>query len=98
MIEDGLIQMNGIEDDFHSLKSFSTNKIEDHAYFNLGETESFLGKLVIDHCKVFENFMKSSNLPIVAQNYEKSCQKKSYRKRIRTLVMPKTSTIMNIFL
>lgn len=45
--------MNGADDDFHSLVSLSTNKIEDQAYFNLNESESFLGKLVIDNCKVF---------------------------------------------
>lgn len=45
--------MNGRDDDFHSLASFSTKKIEDPAYLNLGETENFLGKLVMDHCKVF---------------------------------------------
>jgi hypothetical protein len=48
-----------------------------------------MAKVAMDHCKVFENFMKASNLPIVAANYEKSCQKKSYRKRIRTSVMAK---------
>jgi hypothetical protein len=38
--------------------------------------------------------MKSSNLPIVAIAYEKSCQKKSYRKRFSTLAMAKPGTFL----
>jgi len=53
-----------------------------------------MGKLRIDQCKVFENFMKASNLPVVAANYEKSCQKKSYRKRIRTSIMNKPGSFI----
>lgn len=43
----------------------------------------------MDHCKVFENYMKGSNLPIVAAAYEKSCQKKTYRRRFRTSLVSK---------
>jgi hypothetical protein len=43
----------------------------------------------MDQCKVFENYMKGSNLPNVAAAYEKSCQKKTYRRRFRTSLITK---------
>ncbi len=57
-----------------------------------------MGKLRMDQCKVFENFMKASNLPVVAANYERSCQRKSYRRRVRTSVMIKPGVFMNTML
>ena len=43
----------------------------------------------MDQCKFFENYMKGSNLQIVSAAYEKSCQKKTYRRRFRTSLLTK---------
>ncbi len=68
------------------MKSFGTNKMTDNiTYF--AKDDRFIGKLRMDQYKFFENFLKSFNLPAVAAAYEKSCQKKSYRKRMRTSVI-----------
>ena len=93
ILEDEM-QMVTMEEDFHSLASFSTKQIEEQTNYNVLDGDYFLGKIEMDHCKVFENFMKGSNLPVVAANYERSCQKKSYRKRIRTTVMIKPGTFL----
>ena len=78
-----------IDEEFKSLASIETEKIEDKHHFNLNEPDIFMSKLKIDQCKVFENFMKSYNLPVIAAAYEKSCQKRSYRKRVNTSVIKK---------
>jgi hypothetical protein len=83
-----------IEEDFISMESFSTKHLEDHV-FSTNENDSFMGKLRIDQCKIFENFMKPSNLTNVAAAYEKSCQKKSYRKRMRTSIMSKPGVFLS---
>jgi hypothetical protein len=78
-----------IDDDFKSLTSIETDKFEDKHTFNMNEPEGLMSKLKMDQCKVFENFMKPFNLPVIAAAYEKACQKKSYRKRINTSVIKK---------
>ena len=55
------------EEDFTSMKSFDSHKIEEVTQKNINE--SGVDRLRIDQCKVFENFMKGSNLPIVAKAY-----------------------------
>ena len=71
------------------MASIETEKVEEKHHFSLNEPDIFMSKLKIDQCKIFENFMKSYNLPVVAEAYEKSCQKKSYRKRFNTSVIKK---------
>jgi len=86
-----------IDDEFRSLASIETDKIEDKNHYNLNEPDIFMSKLKIDQCKIFENFMKSYNLPVVALAYEKSCQKKSYRKRMNTSIIKKKHSMTYIF-
>ena len=49
------------------MKSFDSHKIEEVTQKNINE--SGVDRLRIDQCKVFENFMKGSNLPMVAKAY-----------------------------
>jgi hypothetical protein len=41
--------------------------------------------------------MKGSNLPIVAAAYERSCQKKTYRRRFRTSMITKKNKKTNTY-
>ncbi len=81
--------MNSIDEDFQSLTSLETDKAEDQTVYQIAGPDIYLTKMKIDQCKVFENFMKSSNLPVVAAAYERSCQKKSYMRRVNTSVIVK---------
>jgi hypothetical protein len=80
---------------FTSNNPNNNNKADEGLTFDeRDENASRVSRVKIDQCKVFENFMKCSNLPVVAALYEKSCKKNSYRRRMRTSIFSKPGSFI----